>query len=101
MGIDYQKMRVFYRTSRKINAGIQKTILNEPEMFFAYNNGITATAEQVTTQVVGGRIITSLKNLQIVNGGQTTSSIFYAFKKNIDISKIKVQMKLSVIEKKT
>ena len=42
----------------------------------------------------------SLKNLQIVNGGQTTSSIYYAFKKNIDISRIKVQMKLSVIEKK-
>ena len=95
-----KNVRVFLGTSRKINAGIQKTILNEPEMFFAYNNGITATAEQVTTQVtVGGRIITGLKNLQIVNGGQTTSSIFYAFKKNIDISKIKVQMKLSVIEK--
>ena len=96
-----KNVRVFLGTSRKINAGIQKTILDEPEMFFAYNNGITATAEEIKTQVTkGGRVITSLKNLQIVNGGQTTSSIFYAFKKNIDISKIKVQMKLSVIEKK-
>ena len=95
-----KNVRVFLGTSRKINAGIQKTIQNEAEMFFAYNNGITATAEDITTQVTkGGRVITSLKNLQIVNGGQTTSSIFYAFKKNIDISKIKVQMKLSVIEK--
>ena len=95
-----KNVRVFLGTSRKINAGIQKTILNEPEMFFAYNNGITATAENITTQVTkGGRVITSLKNLQIVNGGQTTSSIHYAFKKNLDISKIKVQMKLSVIEK--
>ena len=95
-----KNVRVFLGTSRKINAGIQKTIQNEPEMFFAYNNGITATAEDITTQVTtGGRVITSLKNLQIVNGGQTTSSIYYAFKKNIDISKIKVQMKLSVIEK--
>ena len=94
-----KNVRVFLGTSRKINAGIQKTIQNEPEMFFAYNNGITATAEHITTQVTkGGRVITTLKNLQIVNGGQTTSSIYYAFKKNIDISKIKVQMKLSVIE---
>ena len=95
-----KNVRVFLGTSRKINAGIQKTILNEPEMFFAYNNGITATAEDITIKdTIKGRAITSLKNLQIVNGGQTTSSIYHAYKKNIPISQIKVQMKLSVIEK--
>ena len=94
-----KNVRVFLGTSRKINAGIQKTIMNEPEMFFAYNNGITATAEEIIIKDTKyGRAITSLKNLQIVNGGQTTSSIYYAYKKNIPISKIKVQMKLSVIE---
>ena len=71
-----KNVRVFLGTSRKINAGIQKTIQNEPEMFFAYNNGITATAEDIKTQVTkGGRVITTLVNLQIVNGGQTLSLI--------------------------
>ncbi len=93
-----KNVRVFLGTSRKINAGIQKTILNESEMFFAYNNGITATAEDVIIKDTKfGRAITSIKNLQIVNGGQTTSSIYYAHRKNIDVSKVKVQMKLSVI----
>ena len=94
-----KNVRVFLGSSRKINAGIQKTIIDEPEMFFAYNNGITATAEDITIQQLpNGRVITRIKNLQIVNGGQTTSSIYYAHKKDISVSKVKVQMKLSVID---
>ena len=94
-----KNVRVFLGSSRKINAGIQKTIIDEPEMFFAYNNGITATAEDITIQQLpNGRVITSIKNLQIVNGGQTISSIYYAHRKNISVSKVKVQMKLSVID---
>ena len=63
-------------------------------MFFAYNNGITATAEDIKTQVTkGGRVITTLVNLQIVNGGQTVSSIYAASKfankfSNADLSKV-------------
>lgn len=94
-----KNVRVFLGSSRKINAGIQKTIIDEPEMFFAYNNGITATAEDITIQQLPkGRAITKIKNLQIVNGGQTISSIYYAHRKNISVSKVKVQMKLSVID---
>ena len=32
-----------------MNAGIIKTLETVPEMFFAYNNGLTATASGVTT----------------------------------------------------
>ena len=40
-------------------------------MFFAYNNGITATAESIEMHDKAGvRLITGLKNLQIVNGGR-------------------------------
>jgi hypothetical protein len=69
-------------------------------MFFAYNNGITATAEKVTLKESrGGLLITELKNLQIVNGGQTTASIHAASRrKDIDLSSVFVQMKLSVVE---
>ncbi|WP_079914812.1 AIPR family protein [Paenibacillus sp. 32352] len=88
---------------RGVNKDIRKTILNEPHMFLAYNNGIAATAEQVEfTQGNGNGLpaIKSIKDLQIVNGGQTTAAIYYASKneKEADVSKIHVQMKLTVIK---
>ena len=95
-----KNVRVFLGTSRKINAGIQKSILNEPERFFAYNNGITATADDIKVEdLPRGRAITQIKNLQIVNGGQTTASIYSAYKNKKDVSKVFVQMKLSVVNK--
>jgi hypothetical protein len=95
-----QNVRCFLQFRGKVNKGIRNTIQNEPEMFFAYNNGITATAESVETKEKDGTLcITRIKNLQIVNGGQTTASIFMAQKKsNVSISKIFVQMKLSIVE---
>lgn len=89
-------IRSFLQFKSGINKGIRKTIKESPDMFFAYNNGITATADGVE---IGDRgEIVKLKNLQIVNGGQTTASL-YTSKKNdkSDLSKIFVQMKLSVI----
>ena len=67
---------------------------NDPGMFFAYNNGITATAEGVTTvKSSEGLRITKIANLQIVNGGQTTASIHAASrKKDVDLSNVFVQM---------
>ena len=70
-------------------------------MFFAYNNGLTATASGIktTTQRDGGLGITEVSDLQIVNGGQTTASILYARdRNNADLSSVHVQMKLSVIK---
>ena len=40
-----QNVRTFLQFRGKVNKGIRNTIENEPAMFFAYNNGITATAE--------------------------------------------------------
>jgi hypothetical protein len=94
-----QNVRVFMQ-GRGANRGIRITIENDPEMFFAYNNGITATAEAVeASRTEDGLLLTKLTNLQIVNGGQTTGSIHAAsLKKSIDLSRVHVQMKLSVIE---
>lgn len=45
-------------------------------MFFSYNNGISATATSVKIEDrTNGKLITSISNLQIVNGGQTTASL--------------------------
>ena len=94
-----QNVRCFLQARGKVNKGIRTTILNEPEMFFAYNNGITATARSVETRKgQNGLEITSIKDLQIVNGGQTTASLFHTQRKDkASLEKIFIQMKLSVI----
>lgn len=94
-----QNVRCFLQARSNVNKGIRSTILAEPEMFFAYNNGVTATAEAVELIDDHGQTsIKSVRNLQIVNGGQTTASIFSANKKDkADLTSIFVQMKLSVI----
>ncbi|PGO26981.1 abortive phage infection protein [Bacillus cereus] len=91
-----QNVRTFLQFRGGVNKGIKNTIQYKPDMFFAYNNGITATATHVETE---NGYITKIVDFQIVNGGQTTSAI-YAAKKNskLDISKISVQMKLSVVK---
>jgi hypothetical protein len=94
-----QNVRVFLQARGDVNKGIRNTIEHDPLMFFAYNNGITATAESATVKTIQGTLqITSMHNLQIVNGGQTTASIHAAsMKKEIDLSKVFVQMKLSIV----
>lgn len=92
-----QNVRTFLQFRGKVNKGIRNTIQNEPEMFFAYNNGLTTTAEHVKTSEGGNRMM-SVTNFQIVNGGQTTASIYTAAKKTkADLSGVHVQVKLTVI----
>lgn len=94
-----QNVRTFLQVKTKVNKGINQTIREAPEMFFAYNNGITATATDVgLTEGAEGTSIRTISNLQIVNGGQTTASLLQARDKNgADLSGIFVQMKLSVV----
>ena len=93
-----QNVRVFLQARGKVNRGIRITLENEPSMFFAYNNGITATAEAVDIRDNGGQLMLfGLTNFQIVNGGQTTASIHLAKTRKVDISETFVQMKLSVV----
>lgn len=95
-----QNVRTFLQARAKVNQGIRTTIMTEPGMFFAYNNGITATAQGVETKRTGdGLQITRITDLQIVNGGQTTASLFHTRRKDkADLKQIFVQMKLSVID---
>ncbi len=94
-----QNVRVFLQARGKVNKGIKATLENEPSMFFAYNNGITATAEEVEIENDGGRLLLRhLKNFQIVNGGQTTASLHVALRSKVNVSQTFVQMKLSVVD---
>jgi hypothetical protein len=95
-----QNVRSFLQLTGKINKGIRDTIRNEPQMFLAFNNGIAATADYIGLDETN-RYIKKICNLQIVNGGQTTASIYHTWidkKVKVDVSKIFVQVKFSVIE---
>lgn len=94
-------VRAFLQQTGKINRGIRDTIIKEPYMFLPYNNGLATTAQEVTTEVLenGQLVITGVKDFQIVNGGQTTASLFHTEKKHkTDLSQVFVQMKLTVIK---
>lgn len=93
-------VRAFLQQTGKVNRGIRDTIRYNPEMFLPYNNGLATTAINVKTEEVNGQtFITSVKDFQIVNGGQTTASLFHTFKKfKSDLSEVFVQMKLTVIK---
>ena len=74
-------VRSFLQAGAKTNKGIQKTIKDAPELFFPYNNGLSATADAVNCiQNENGLAIASISNLQIVNGAQTAGSVHAALK---------------------
>jgi hypothetical protein len=95
-------VRAFLQQTGKVNRGIRDTIRFEPHMFLPYNNGLATTAQEVKTRLNddGHKVITAIKDFQIVNGGQTTASLFHTAKryKEADISDVFVQMKLTVIK---
>lgn len=94
-------VRAFLQQTGKINKGIRDTIRDKPYMFLPYNNGLATTAQEVSTGRLkdGQLVITGVKDFQIVNGGQTTASLFHTEKKfKADLSQVFVQMKLTVIK---
>lgn len=96
-----RNVRSFLQLKGDINKGIRKTILESPERFLAYNNGITVTAAEVRLQHTddGVAAIAYVRDLQIVNGGQTTASLFRAVRKDdAEVGAIHVPMKLSVVK---
>jgi hypothetical protein len=74
-------VRSFLQAKGKVNKGLRETLRSQPERFLAYNNGITATADEIEVGLLNGEtVIKRVKGLQIVNGAQTTASIHRAKK---------------------
>lgn len=97
-----KNVRSFLQIKGAVNKGIRNTLRDEPDMFLAYNNGISVTAEsvEIIRDENGKPSIKSIRDMQIVNGGQTTASIYNAGadkKTAADLSRVFVQMKISVI----
>lgn len=95
-----RNVRAFLQAKGKINKGLQQTLREEPHRFLAYNNGLCCTAAEVKVQAGrdGHTMLERVSDFQIVNGGQTTASIFHALKKEkVDVSHVVVQVKLTVL----
>lgn len=84
---------------RGVNKGIRDTIRESPEKFIAYNNGLTITATEAIVKTHKKRqYIDSLTDFQIVNGGQTTASIYFSKNDGLDVSAVRVMAKINVVK---
>lgn len=97
-----KNVRSFLQATGKVNRGIKNSLTKEPEMFMAYNNGISTVADSISADASSKGlivVINEIKGWQIVNGGQTTASIYNAFQSKLPLDKVFVQIKLTVIKK--
>lgn len=97
-----KNVRSFLQATGKVNKGIKMSLKDEPEMFMAYNNGISTIADSIVIDPDSSHgdlvTITEITGWQIVNGGQTTASIYNAFQSKLSLENVNVQIKLSVIK---
>lgn len=96
-----RNVRAFLQVKGKVNKGLQHTLREEPHRFLAYNNGLCCTASEVGLEKRkdGQMGLAWVRDFQIVNGGQTTASIYHALKKErLDVSDVVVQIKLTVLK---
>ncbi|WP_068073134.1 AIPR family protein [Novosphingobium lentum] len=95
-------VRTFLGYRSRVNSGIAETLLKEPEHFMAFNNGLVIVCDsaELSRCEDGGLGFSLIKGLQIVNGGQTTSSIFFASRdrKEIDLSHVMVPAKVIILK---
>jgi len=96
-----RNVRSFLQVRGDVNKGIRDTVLNAPEMFLAYNNGLSTTAEDVSLKEINARkFITRIKNFQIVNGAQTTATLHHTYFKypdKVDLTFLQLPVKLTVL----
>lgn len=94
-------VRSFLSATGKVNRGIRDTLRASPERFMAYNNGIVLVADEAHVARGDDGIpgLSWLKGMQIVNGGQTTASIYFTKRKNadVDLRKVRVPAKIVVL----
>ncbi len=93
-------VRSFLSVGGKVNKGIRKTLINEPDKFLAFNNGIVVTADEVDVVSMdeGGYGLRTIQGMQIVNGGQTTASIHRArYVDHAELDAVTVPAKIIVV----
>jgi hypothetical protein len=95
-------VRTFLGNKKTVNKGIVETLRNEPEHFLAFNNGLVLVCDEAAFErTADGHLgLSFLKGVQIVNGGQTTSSIYFASRddRTIDLSHVMVPAKIIILK---
>ncbi len=95
-------VRTFLGARRAVNKGIAETLRKEPEHFLAFNNGLVLVCDEAAFERAedGNLGLSFLKGLQIVNGGQTTSSIYFASRddRTIDLSHVMIPAKIIILK---
>lgn len=96
-------VRSFLSVTGKVNKGIAETLRKAPDRFMAYNNGIVVVADEMILGRSGDGApgIAWLKGMQIVNGGQTTASLYFTKRKafsETDLSRVRVPAKVIVLK---
>lgn len=95
-------VRSFLSATGKVNRGIRDTLREQPDRFMAYNNGIVVVADEahLARSENGGSGLVWLKGMQIVNGGQTTASIYFTKKRapsEVDLRRVRVPAKVIIL----
>lgn len=99
-----QNVRSYLKRTAKVNAGILETVKSGPEQFVSFNNGISAVATSVTVSKNNGfskiAKIQQISNFQIVNGGQTTATLYECLKDKLtdELKSVIVPVKLTVVK---
>jgi hypothetical protein len=81
-----------------VNQSIRTTLIERPEHFWDFNNGITMIARSGSIHAGGSGV---LNDVAIVNGAQTVSSIAETVKEHPQAGRAKVLMKVSIIDQKS
>ena len=94
-------VRTFLGMKRAVNRGIVETLKNEPEHFLAFNNGMVLVCDEAGFErKEDGHVgLSFMKGFQIVNGGQTASSIYFASRddRTIDLSHAMIPVKIIIL----
>lgn len=91
-------VRSYLKRTSKVNSGILDTVKNAPEEFVSFNNGVSAVATDILFNNQGK--INSITNFQIVNGGQTTATLYECLKDKLEdkLKEVIVPVKLTVVK---
>ena len=97
-------VRSYLKRTAKVNAGILASVKNNPEQFVSFNNGISAVATNIACEDSSriDKVVTieQIENFQIVNGGQTTATLYECMKDklNDNLNDVIVPVKLTVVK---
>ncbi len=98
-----QNVRSYLKRTSKVNAGILETVKTSPDQFVSFNNGISAVSTGISIDKKTNLPLVKIEkidNFQIVNGGQTTATLYECSKDKIrdNLDDVNVPVKLTVVK---